>query len=420
MTIQPAGMSPVFDNQGDKARLPQEKPELQEKQAPQDQVAISGQDQDNPGVAKKKWTVLLYSAADNNLEDVLLQDAMDLESVGSDTNTHVLLQIDRGRYPSSESGAWGGCRRFYLEKDSDSSNINSPVLEDLGQVNMADPRTLSEFVQWGVNNYPADHYFLIVSDHGGGWEGVIDDGSHGSWMKTKVFAEAIADAEKNTGKKLDIIGFDACLMASTEVGYELKDGANFLVASEETEGAEGWPYTQIFTSRILNSMQRALRQKLDMPADEVAKKIIKEAEGFQGDLPTLSAADLTKMKDLAAATDEFAGCLIATDTPKETIKSLIKQVESFSGFKDQYDFAEKMVNSPEVSDEALKAAAQKMMNAIKNTVIAEQHASDREGAHGLTVELPSWSYSPPDGDYKDLKFSQDTKWDEFLGKLGED
>lgn len=416
MTIQPASGMPMHEPA---VAISGEKPAARKQaDASGDQVTIGGKDQEAPP-ARKKWTVLLYSAADNNLEDAMLQDAIDLESVGSDANTNVLLQLDRGESPSSASGAWTGCRRFYLEQDNDGENINSPVLQDMGQLDMASSEKLSDFIQWGVNNYPADHYFLIISDHGGGWSGAISDGSHNSWMKMQDLGNAVADAESKTGKKLDIIGFDACLMASTEVGYEIKDNANFMVASEATEGADGWPYVQIFTSKTLNSLQRALREKLELPPDEVAKKIVKEAEGFQGTLSTLSAADLSRMGDLVSATSEFAEKLMATSTPKEVIKSAIQNAESFSGYKDQYDFAEKLTSSPEVTDEELKASAQKMMDAIKNAVIAEQHSDYKDGAHGLTIELPSWSYSPPGEEYKGLKFSQDSKWDEFLEKLGE-
>ncbi len=393
-------------------------PKEREQDLPSDSVALNSSKDDSgqSPVEKKKWTVMLYSAADNNLESDMVQDVIDLESVGSDKNTNVVVQLDRGESPSSISGGWAGCRRFFLNKGGDSSNITSPSLQEMGQVNMSDPKVLADFITWGVQNYPAEHYILVVSDHGGGWGGVISDDSSGGWMKTKQFGEALEAAEKATGQKLDIMGFDACVMASTEVGYELKDTAKFMVASQNNEGADGWPYPQIFTSRLMKSFQRALREKLDIEPDEVAKKIVKEAESFQGSLPTLSAMDMAKMKDLAKATDGFADKLIATDTPKATLQGIIKATKSFSGFKDQYDFAERLVSSADVKDEELKKAAREMMNAVQNTVIAEEHSTSMKGAHGLHIELPSYA-SAPSQEYKELKLSKDTRWDEALGKL---
>ncbi|MDQ7824401.1 MAG: clostripain-related cysteine peptidase [Candidatus Eremiobacteraeota bacterium] len=412
--IQPAGHSPYFERaQGMPA------PQAHENEGASCDTVSLGEappDDGTPGVEKKKWTVMLYSAADNNLEDALLQDAIDLESVGSDKNTNVLLQLDRGKNPSSMSGAWPGCHRYFLNNDSDGKNLNSPVLNDMGQVNMADPKTLTDFISWGMKNYPAEHYMVIISDHGGGWPGAVEDDSHGGWMKTRDINKALEDAAKEGGQKLDIVGFDACLMATSEVGYELKDSAGFMVASENTEGADGWPYPQILTQKSLRNLQRALREKLDITPEEVAKKIIKDAEGFQHSLSTLSAVDLSKMKDVAAATDAFADKLMATATPRETLRNIIKSTKSWYGFKDQFDFAERIINSKDVKDEELKTAAKSMMEAIGTAVIAEQHTAAHKGAHGLTIELPSYPSAPSD-EYKELKLSQDTKWDEALGKL---
>jgi len=401
--------------------LPERAPAVEKEKGselPSDTVALdsAGGDSGSPQVDKKKWTVMLYSASDNNLESDMVQDVIDLESVGSDKNTNVLVQLDRGESPSDISGGWAGCRRYFLKTGGDPSNLISPPLQDLGQVNMADPKVLADFITWGVKNYPAEHYILVVSDHGGGWTGAISDDSSGGWMKTPKIREALENAEKATGQKLDIMGFDACLMATTEVGYELKDTAKFMVASQNTEGADGWPYPQIFTSKLLKSFQRALREKLDIGPEEVAKKIVKEAESFQGTLPTLSAMDMAKMDGLAKATDGFAEKLIATDTPKATLMSIIKSTKSFSGYKDQFDFAERLINSADVKDEELKKAAREMMDAVKGAVIAEEHSSSMKGAHGLHIELPSYP-SGPSQDYKELKMSQDTKWDEALGKL---
>ncbi|MDQ7823420.1 MAG: clostripain-related cysteine peptidase [Candidatus Eremiobacteraeota bacterium] len=413
MTIRPAAGSPLYEQQAAPSQAPVNKEEGA--QAQSDSISL-GQEPQNPVGDKKKWGVMLYSGADNNLESDMVQDVIDLESVGSDKNTHVLVQLDRGESPSSISGEWAGCRRLYLNKGTDSSNLTSPVIQDMGQVNMGDAKTLTDFIVWGVQNYPAEHYMLILSDHGGGWPGAISDDSHGGWIKTPDLNKALEEAEKITGKKIDLLGFDACLMASTEVGYELKDSAGYMVASENTEGADGWPYPQIFTSKIMKNLQRALREKLDITPEEVAKKVVEEAQGFQGTLPTLSAMDLSKMKDLAAATDAFAQKLIATDTPKYAIQEAARASQSFSGFKDQFDFAEMLVNSKDVKDEELKAAAKTMMSAIKGAVIAEEHSSSKPGAHGLTIELPSYP-SDPSEDYKELKFAKDTAWDEALGKM---
>jgi len=379
---------------------------------PQDKVEI-GQTTSPP---RKEWTVMLYSAADNNLESYLVQDAIDLESVGSDENVNVLLQLDRGKSPSSISGSWAGCRRFYLVKDSDSQNLNSPVLENMGRVDMSNPKTLKDFLVWGIKNYPAKNYLLIASDHGGGYEGTLQDmdGGGGKLMTVPGFAKAIADAEKETGEKINIVGFDACLMAETEVAYEMKDGAKYLVASEQTEGGDGWPYIDIFSKEILKTLQETIRLKGTVTPEELAKKIVEKSSHHTQDIETLSATDLEKMDKLASSIDKFAKAIVASPVAGATFKSIAGSTESFSGFKDLGDFCDRIIKSKEVNDKDVKESAKEVLKTLSEVIIAEQHISSYD-AHGLTINLPSWGGE--DAKYKELKFTKDTSWQKALDKI---
>ncbi len=363
---------------------------------------------------KKKWTVLLYSAADNNLETALVKDVAELESVGSSNEMNLVAQLDRGDRPSSLSGGWDGCKRFYLTKDDDRSTINSPALADLGQVNMSDPKVLSDFIQWGMKEFPAENYILIMSDHGAGWPGALQDISHNDFASTPSLKDGIMDAEKKTGQKINIIGFDACLMASTEVAHELSNAGDFLVASQNTEGGDGWPYSKIFSDKVASKMQQALSSKLDVNPREVAKAMVNESKGFPS-ISTLAAMDLAKMPELTQASDKFAQTMMnsgLTADDKAEIKKLINQTKSWYGFKDQYQFAEKLVNDPAIKNDDLKAAAKEMMASINNVIIAEQHSSAHNGAHGLSIEMNNAQVSKPT--YGDLQFAKDTKWDEAI------
>lgn len=359
---------------------------------------------------KKKWSVLIYSSGDNNLVNFHVEDVKEMERVGSDEHTNLVVQLDRG-------GSIG-CKRYLLEKHTGNQQpdgITSPVLENLGDWNMASSKSLSDFIKWGVKSFPAEHYCLILSDHGDAWHGACEDDSAGAWMDMAMIKEGISAAQADTGAKMDIIGFDACLMANTEVGYQLRDVGNFLVASEETEGAEGWPYQKVLTEETLREFQRMLNEKIELPPDELAKKVVLKSADNQGDLPTMSAADLTQMGDLACAADSFAQALLDTSTPASTLKSIAGSTQSFEGVKDLYDFAERVSTSGDISDEAVKKAAQGVIDSLQRAIIAEQHSEEYPGAHGLSIELPTWS--PPGEDYGQLDFAKDTKWDEAMKKI---
>lgn len=366
----------------------------------------AGEPKSYPETKKKKWTILHYTAGDNNLAYYLFSDVNEMEVVGSNDDMNLVVQFDRGG---------SNCKRYYLEQDGDMKAINSPVLKDMGRTNMADPKVMADFIKFGVKNYPADHYALIIGDHGGGWVGAVSDGTHNGWMSTPDIQNGLQIAQDETGAKMDILGFDACLMATSEVGYELKDNVNYMVASEQTEGGSGWPYTPLLTSKMLRNVQRALRQRINLSPEDFAKKMITNAAGDQYSLPTLSATDLTRMESFAKAADTFAEAIINTETPNDTLKSLARKTEDFYGLKDHYHFAELVSKSKDISDEKLKDAAKGMMAAVKDAVIQEQHSSKHPNAHGLTAEIPT--YGGVDKGYTDLKFAKDTRWDEAMNKM---
>jgi len=357
--------------------------------------------------AQKKWNILLYSGADNNLYEWMQTDIDEAELIGTTDQMNIIVQTDHA--PNG-----GGGQRLLLEKN-ETSGVNSPVLQEMGDIDMGKPQTLSDFIKWAAANYPAENTMLVMSDHGGGWPGAISDDSQGGWLTTPQIAQALADAQAETGKKIDVIGFDACLMASAEVAHELKDGANFLVASQETEGGAGWEYNRVFSERVLGDVDMALRTRLNLTPQELATRVVSAAEGNQGDLPTMSATDLSKAADLTAAVGELSRAIADTGVAPSTLSDAANASQTFSGFTDLYDFANNLQTTVAQQDGSLAAAAQKVKDAVENAVVAEQHSEDYPGSHGLHVELSNWS-AASEG-YGELKFAQDSNWPQAVEKI---
>lgn len=121
------------------------------------------------------------------------------------------------------------------------------------------------------------------------------------------------------------------------------------------------------------------------------------------------------MPEVTQASDKFAQTMMNSNLSSEDkaeIKKLINQTKSWHGFKDQYQFAEKLVNDPAIKNDGLKAAAKEMMASLENAIIAEQHSSAHNGAHGLSIEMNNSQVSKPT--YGELQFAKDTKWDEAI------
>lgn len=122
------------------------------------------------------------------------------------------------------------------------------LIKTLDNSNMGEGQTLTDFLKWGQKKYKSEHYMLVLWDHGAGpLEGVAFDENYDfdalSLMELKT---ALNNA--NLTKKLDIIGFDACLMASIETASYVQNFANYMIASEEIEPSGGWNYKVLVES----------------------------------------------------------------------------------------------------------------------------------------------------------------------------
>ena len=193
------------------------------------------------------WTVMLYQDADDEvLEQDVFTDFNEAERVGSTDQVHIVAQLDRFKGAFTGDGNWTSTRRYYVTQDNDLTVIHSQLVADLGELNMSDPNTLVDFATWAVKTFPADHYVLILSDHGMGWPGGWTDPAPasntseqaplsklvGNAMYLDQLDTALGQIRQETGiDKFDIVGLDACLMSQLEVMSALEPYARYAITS---------------------------------------------------------------------------------------------------------------------------------------------------------------------------------------------
>jgi hypothetical protein len=190
------------------------------------------------------WTLMVYVAGDNDLESYALADINEMEFVGSTTDVNVVAQIDRAAQHDSSDGNWTGARRLFINRDTDLTELASEVVEELGETNTGDPVTLADFATWAITTYPAQHYALVIWDHGGSWLGVAADES-ADWDEINLpeLDQALQQITSSTGiAQLDLIGFDACLMGTFEVYRTIAPYGKYGVGSPELIPGNGWDY----------------------------------------------------------------------------------------------------------------------------------------------------------------------------------
>lgn len=143
----------------------------------------------------------------------------------------------------------GGSNTWHNANCADGENIRLVIsggdiqTYETQKANMGDPQTLADFLDWGLENYRSQYIMLDMWDHGGGsLLGLCRDERYNDIISLKELDEALMYVLGNRGVKLDMIGCDACLMATVEFANICVPYADYLLASEEVEWNGGWDY----------------------------------------------------------------------------------------------------------------------------------------------------------------------------------
>lgn len=220
---------------------------------------------------QKKWTVLIYANGNNELEPEMVQSLLDSEKVGSSENINVLMQIGRvkrelvkiirpGDILPVEGENWTGVRRYYVRKAGNVNvcqKIESELLEDLGKLNMADPKVLYEFIKWGMESYPAEKYMLFIGGHGFEYVGALTDYSHN--LPYIMTISQMCKAINLSPQRIDILVLDMCFMNLVEVLYQLTKEKNYTVRKVITYIEEG-PMQGIALDKVLTTLNTNLKE----------------------------------------------------------------------------------------------------------------------------------------------------------------
>jgi hypothetical protein len=403
-------------------------------------------------VAKQQqWTVLVWIAGDNNLDDAGVADIGEMKDVGSGDEFDIVVQFDRRGDI--------GTRRYHLQKGT---TLEQDLVEDLGETNTGDPAVAIDFFTWGISEWPADKVLAVLWNHGSGIDEtdiyaksraavpVSDDDADvtrgqfravvASAYKRSLFSttveealttrsiaiddqardfldnaelkrvlEAVAAAAK---RPVDVLGFDACLMNMVEVAYQLKGLAGTIVGSEETEPGAGWPYREVL-STIADSPAIA-------PRDLAASIVQRYLDSYAGDVGvTQSALDLSQANGVAAAVDALASaCIAAMDDYAEyfAFDKAAKSAQRFyyDDFADLGDFCAQLLER--TSSEPVKTAARAVIDAAGADspiiIAAGNKGPNVERATGLAIYLPRSGRVTVA--YDKLDFAGATKWDDLL------
>ncbi len=361
---------------------------------------------------KQTWTILGYFDG-NTPQDTMgadtcsyvIKDVQEAEQVGSTEEVQTVVML-------GSSKTYGDCNYYHIEKHLNElpDSISSEVLDSLGRKDMSDPQTLRDFIQYGVDHYPADHYLLILNDHGGGWKGACLDQVNGdsAMMSLPELSSALL------GYSFDIILFNAPSMSMLEVAYQLKNRADYLVASQYS----------LSMNNILGfpTWLQDLTDNPNVSASSLAQSIataIHSAAVNKGVRVSISATDLSDVDVLTSKAADL-GSLLVVDTGDnwgEVVDARQTSSHTELGYvnADLKKFCENIQDSTNLSS-IIKDAAGVVQSAVEDAVIRTLSSEPERGYGGLCIYFPREPVYFDSTEYVQVDFA-DANWHTFLSSF---
>lgn len=411
---------------------------------------------------KKPWTIVVYMSADNDLRSFAARNIKQLADVGSSEFITVLVQVDI-KIASNKK-----ITRRYEVKAGQIVHVNA---DDPSSQSMdsGDPETLISCCEWAFKNYPAQDYALILWNHGTGCldpirgrvfnpmdlfsfnpsinkfelnrtagfidlidgqatqRGICWDDSTGHYLTNQKLEYALKTITQNIlkGKKISIVGFDACLMCMLEVGNLLKKYADIMVGSQEVELGTGWDY-----SRVLEPFRRQALDKYSF-ARHIVDVYAQTYSAITNDY-TQSAIDLSGIADLENTVHQIA--LLLTKALQNQYNSSVKKMlwlchsknyctafdePSYKDLHHLFCNMQNNLNQIQLKDKGIEkevknSLLQHLQNGkaiIESIVINSRSGKNLNKARGVSIYLPERAIHPS---YPLTNFAGSNAWHSFL------
>lgn len=392
--------------------------------SPVQNITIQGPAVATPGIPNPPsplpptaWTMLLYLDGDNDsarfLDDSSGGALGRLRDTPLLSNVHVVALYD---------GPARGDSAYYIQQ-LDGTFRKEAIGGSNGEVNMGNPSTLINFITWGRQQAPADHYYLAIADHANGLDGIAwDKTDGGAYLSNGQLLSALQEVTSNGNVPLDIVHLDGCSMGLLEVAYQYRQVAHYLIASE---GKMWSAFAYDAYERIIqtHSDARSIAQAI---ADRYATLIDHE----QIYPYTIATFDLTRVDQVAAyldaltlALNRFSSGGLSNRTLLSEIRAPSQQFESGINASDRayVDLQDWVQRLSLVPDGNVQQAADTLLVSLPNLIIREHHGpggvvNDYQGAHGVALFYPSTNDPKSIVAYRasGLTFVQERQWPNFF------
>lgn len=336
------------------------------------------------GNVSDTYTLMLYMCA-SDLESECGFATEDLNEIMygyTAGNLNVIVQTGGTEEWQNTVVADDRCQRYRVTEDG-----LELVDDSLGMQNMADSATLTDFIQYCSSNYAADHYGLVLWDHGGGVVGGYgyDENFGGDSMSLTEMSRALGDASVH----LDMLGFDACLMANFETCLMAAPYADYLIASEEPEPGCGWYYTDWIGK---------LSENCGIPPKRYGRQIIDDYITESGwDSPSMYST--LGMFDLQQVTQKLLPALsqFSDDAVQQLSAGEYRRIsQSRSNTRAVYQSELDHIDLLDYAQHSQSETADQLEQAVSDCVVYYRETENGSGDNGLSILFPYYDLSALD------------------------
>ncbi len=344
---------------------------------------ISSIESSSDGSSDETWSVFTYicgadlesegGAAANNIKEALQVDIPD--------NIHFIVETGGAKSWSIDEVDASSLQRW------DIKNSSMELLDTQPSASMGLGSTLGDFLSWGVANYPADNYMVLLWNHGGGSvSGVeFDELYSNDSLSLAELSEGLAAP----GVQYEVIGFDTCLMSTIENAVVCSKYSKYLVASEEYEPGGGWDYTGWLSYLCQNPSSTGAELGKSICDTYYAKCATYGAQ----DMATLSVIDLSKIPALCDAFNTMANEMTGVTGDVTTYQSFVQGVskaENYGGntkeegYTNMVDLGNLVLNT----ESELPTTGETLLDCLFDAVVYNVYGASRSNANGLSVFFP--------------------------------
>lgn len=373
------------------------------------------------GIKEKEWTVLIYMNGDNSLSDSINPDINQMEASQFDEEKmNIIVQADYGIYAPNPKPCI-----YKIKNDDNSTKISSPKIKYLPEIDSGDWRVVANFINWGMQKYPAKNYAVILWSHGNGW--MPKKVKYSSFFPDDVSHDhiSIVDGDyrnlfKSLKNRVDVLILDACNMQTIENLSELPANVDYVVGSEETVPETGFPYDDVF--RDWSNLDIPRDFAISASVDYFNSYLPGGSQNYQGNNFPLSvcAIDMGKFQNFRKDFMDFLEANIDSISAQTFLQARENSVE-FNDLTWDIDIVDYLHNLKSVvENENIKSQIDSLLaSADKLFISAKSYDYFTYYVGQATICFPKTKadYNYLIERYGKLKIAKDTYWTIFLQNI---